>query len=336
MAGERFFQGLYYDNLGISYSSPTFTIHGANGRTLSSSNPAVIVLPSKASPGQFTRYNITANQSFDDDSGTSDIINNLFGCTSGRAITDDMPFFIYAVVNDNENAIAFMISRIPGKSLSPPAASIGVPGTPGANLSRAFFAFNSITTTSYDQNPCFCIGSFRMQMSASNDWTVQALATGNVNGNSGDGIGAYQNGIEFTVPLGHFGASTGSWTKPNGGTPPVFSSLTRYVYFFPIPNSPFMQGSFDMSDDGGTDGSGAVQAAVSFPFVAKPQSDRSGAALITTPSGTTTGTLSAKSDPGCIFTDNTNTVFQWSDFTNGDRRLLGSYFFSIDCNNTNN
>jgi len=185
MANERFYQGPYWDNLGIALASGVFTVQGARGRALSSANPAYIILQSQGTPGQFVKYTVTANQSFIDDVGVSEIIDNLFGLTTGVAYAQDIPFYIYAVPNDAETAIAFMISRIPHSTNSPVAALIGAPDDAVADIQASFFSFDSLDESVYDQNPCLNIGSFRMQMSASDDWTVTALGIR-------DGIGKWQ------------------------------------------------------------------------------------------------------------------------------------------------
>lgn len=210
-------------NIGISYSSPTFTVHGLDGTALSSSNPGYILLPDKADPGQKVLYTVTANQDFIDDSGASEIINNLFGLTTGVAYAQDVPFYLYAVGNNDEDTIAFMISRVPNAKLSPTATEIGAPDDAVADNQISFFSLESLDETLYDDNPCECIGSFRMQMSSSDDWTVQAL-------DEFDGIGRFNEGRGFTLAPGHFGAASGKYFADNGGTAPAFGTNAP-IYF---------------------------------------------------------------------------------------------------------
>lgn len=262
MANERFYQGPHYDCLGIAYNGGTgvFTVQGALGRSLSAANPGHIVLPSKATPGAFTKYVVTANQSFIDDVGSSEIINNLFGFTTSVAWAVDTPFYIYAVGNDNEDAIAFMVSRVPGMKLSPVTASIGAPDDAVADDQFSFFSFDNIDETLYDQNPCLMIGSFRMQMSASDDWTVQTI-------NNLDGIGCFQEGVAFAMAFAQFGASSGTYMKANGGTAMTWST-NNYIYYV----DPFNRTcSIDMilSGNTATDGSGSVNMLTIVPFNAK-------------------------------------------------------------------
>ncbi len=200
-------------NLGITYSSSTLSVTAAGGTALSASNPGYVVLASKGSPGQKKVFTVTANQGFIDDTGASEIIGNLFGLTTGVAVTTDIPFYIYAVSNDAETAVAFMTGRVPNLTTSPAVANIGAPDDPVADVQGSLFSFDNIDETLYDENPCACIGSFRMRMSAADDWTVQAL------GNA-DGIGNFNEETFFTVPRGHFGAASGKYFLDNGGTAP--------------------------------------------------------------------------------------------------------------------
>ena len=208
-------QGAY--NIGISYSSGTgvFTVRGANA-ALSASNPGYITLQSKSTPGELVTITVTADQSFIDDNGASEIIGNLFGVTTGVAWGEDMPFFIYAVLNDAEDTIAFMISRDPSAAVSPAAANIGDPGDPVADAQGDFWSIDTVTEADYESNPCLCIGAFRMRMSASDDWTVQTLS-------NSDGIGQFHEGTRFLFPTGQNGAASGTYIKSNAGTEPTWS-----------------------------------------------------------------------------------------------------------------
>ncbi len=203
-------------NLGITYSAGTFTVQGSQA-TLSSTNVATVVLPSKTTPGELLTYTVTADQSFIDDAGASEIINNLFGLTTSIAYTEDIPFYLYAVANDAEDTIQFMISRNPSAKLSPVAAQIGAPDDAVADQQYSFFSFDNIDETLYDENPCVCVGAFRMQMSSSDDWTVQTIS-------NNDGIGLFHYKTLFTMPRGTFGAVTNSYVSSNGGTEPTFDA----------------------------------------------------------------------------------------------------------------
>ena len=317
--------GGYYQNLGMSYDAGTgvFSITSADGSALSASNPAFITFQSKSTPGELITLEVTANQSFIDDNGSSEIIGNLFGWTTGVEITVDVPFFVYAVLNDDEDAVQFMICRVPGLQFSNNSGNIGTPSNPIADSQGSFFSFDDITITEWDTNPCSMIGSLRMRMSASDDWTVQTLDY------LYDGIGAFQESNEFEMPLGQLGANAGTITLNNGGTAPVFTTtettykLTREGYVF---YRLFLNG------DGGTDGVGGVGIRIANPFIV------TGASVLTTvfPSRVTfaggnpqiaicQGTL-----PFLSFRlSNAATEMTWSQFTNGNRNITATCYYNI-------
>ena len=164
-------------NIGFSYSGGTFTVHDAQGTALSSTNPAFVRFQDKANPGYYKYISLEANQAFIDDAGSSEIINNLFGFPTGVAVANDVTFYIYAVANDDMDTVALMISRDPWATNSPAAANIGAPDDAVADAASDFWSLDNLDETVYDSNPCTRIGSFRMQMSASDDWTVQTINT---------------------------------------------------------------------------------------------------------------------------------------------------------------
>ncbi len=207
-----------FSNLGINYDvgSGVFTVTSQSGAALSSTNKSTINLPSKTTPGTVAEYNITANQNFIDDNGASQIINNLFGLATGVEGAN-IPFFIYAVTNDAENAIQFMLSRVPAMKVSPAADAIGDPASAVADDQADFWSFDNIDQTLFDTNPCLMVGSFRMSMSTLDDWTVQTLLVS-------DGMGLFQEDVFFEMPIGQFGAASGKFLADNGGTAPAFAS----------------------------------------------------------------------------------------------------------------
>lgn len=213
-------RGQYSENIGISLSGTTLTVQGGDGNSLSSTNPGYINFQSLANPGRQLKLAVTANQSFTQ----AQLGNNLFGVTTGVNITVDMPFYLYAVVNGNngQNAIAFMISRIPHRTSSPVAGNIGQSGNTNASTQGSMFSLTAITAADYASSPCICIGSFRMRYSSSL-WSPQTLLVS-------DGVGQYQEGIQFAQAISQFGAASGKYFLDNGGTAPADSSTTTGYY----------------------------------------------------------------------------------------------------------
>ncbi len=248
------------NNLGISYNAGTgtFTVNGYNGAALSATNPAIIWTQSKSVPGRLVKYIVTANQDFIDDNGASEIIGNLFGLTTSIATTVDLPFFLYACTNDSENTITFGCSRIPHMSVAPIAANIGKPTSAIADTQGSLFLFENVTVGDYDGNPLLNLGSFRMRMSASDDWTVQTLAVGQ------DGIGRFQEGIQFDFPRGQYGSATGKVFANNGGTAPDDAD-GGYGYYVQKDGFCNAKVAFPLID---TAGVGAVLATLLTPYAA--------------------------------------------------------------------
>jgi len=313
-------------NLGVSYNAGTgvFTILDHTGSALSSTNPAYVTIQSKTTPGISKTIAVTANQDFIDDTGASEIIGNLFGLTTGVAYTDDMPFYIYGILNDAEDTIKFAICRIPSRSSAPATANLGCPGTANADTQGSMFIFDTVTLGDYDTNPCICLGSIRMRMSASDDWTVQALV-------SADGIGNFNESTVFNVTLGTFGAATGTFIKANGGTAPIFSTN---LYTYTIDRFGRVQQSFFMTGDGGTDGAGAVTTYMETPLIpAESQQVPNSANLLIYSAGVTTTEGYTFYDSGSItgWRLNTAAVVNVTNalFTNGARTVAGKLFFLL-------
>lgn len=245
-------------NLGIDYNAGTgvFSITAADGSALSSTNPAFVTLQSKSDPGELVTVAVTANQSFIDDNGASQIIGNLFGLTTGIAFANPIPFFIYAVLDDTETAIAFMISRYPNTKVSPVAAKIGKSGSAVADSQGSFFSLANITVADYESNPCLSIGSFRMTMSNLDDWTVTTL-------DIQDGIGSFQEDRKFSMSTGQFGAASGKFFANNGGTAPAFTS-NSYAYFLNRQNMVTIYTAFANAS---TAGVGSVNLQLATPYI---------------------------------------------------------------------
>jgi len=260
-------------NVGIKYSSPTFSVTSADGSALSASNPAYISIYSRANPGRVITVQVTADQTFVDDSGGSTINGNLFGfLAADTTASDDVPFFIYAVLNDAEDAISFMISRQQARRKSPAAADIGKTGSAVGDNAWSFFALGDPTIADYDENPCLPIGCFKMRLTtAGGDWTVQSL-------DQEDGIGQFFEQKIFYLPVNILGASANTHWLDNGGTAPVLN--TPYLSYRLLRNGD-IQVNYQCGNTSSA-GVGAVRARCIVPFPAantSPGSDQADAIL---------------------------------------------------------
>jgi len=315
-----------WSNIGISYSGGTFTVHGSDGTALSAGNPASVTIASVANPGQLVTISITANQTFVDDAGSSEIINNLFGLTTSVAVTVDVPFFLYACVNDDDDAIEFGISRAPGLIVAPATANLGSASSATADVQGSIFLLNDPTLGDYDTNPVLLLGSFRMQMSASDDWTVQAL-------NDYEGIGRYHEGVIFTGMAGQFGANSGTYNRANGGTAPVWGTNTQEYQVLDA-RAGIVEVITVLRNDGGTDGAGAVDAQVTFPYY--PNYSISNVAPVfgpvfvknTSATGWGTWKMSNSDNYSKIWLD-AGGDSEWADYGGGTRNLEGIATYKV-------
>jgi len=205
-------------NIGATYSGSTFTITAQDGSSLSSTNFINLTVRNPSLTQQSINLKVTADISFkDSSSGSSNIIGNTFGTTSGLAWGLDIPFWVYAVVNTAGNAVTFMLSRVPALILSPAAGKIAKSGSAVASTQGSFFAIDSsITVANYASTPCFQIGWIQMTKNSSDDWLVTNIENFTIK----DYPQAFFGGV-----TGHNGATAGFFYSSNGGdTLPVWST----------------------------------------------------------------------------------------------------------------
>lgn len=204
--------------LGLKLVAGVFSVVASNGADLSNKNAGFLCLPNSSVKGTLKSYLINANQSFSDStSGGSTIVGNLFGTASGDIWATDVPFYLYACIDDANTTPIFGVSRIPNLIQAPVAGNIGTPASATADLSYGMFLFSNVTIANYDLNPVVCLGSFRMQKITGDDWTVQAF-------NNSDGFGRFQENKTFAMPAGVNGNAAGAYFIDNTGTAPTFSA----------------------------------------------------------------------------------------------------------------
>jgi hypothetical protein len=254
-----FYRGIngWNENLGMAVSGSTFTILGAFASALSLRNAAYISFPS-STVGVTKVFRLTANAAMTT-GAASDIAGQRFGLTAGVAWNQDIPFFLYAVLNSTETAVAFMVSRHPCARVSPAAASIGKAGATVNVDDGDFFSINNVTVADYAQQSCVCLGTFRMRFNAANYFTVQALTLGK------DGVNVFCENQNFVVDTGLFGAAAGSFFIANGGTAPIW---TTQQMTFSIQRSGRLQLNFQFETNS-TPGAGAVIAQMILPYSIK-------------------------------------------------------------------
>lgn len=247
-------------NVGLSLSAGTLSIVDATGAALSSSNPAYVTLPSAATDGAFVSYTLSSGNAFIDDNGSSNIIGNLFGTTTGVAWGSDCPFYIYAVAKSDDSAVAFALSRLPHLTVSPESGVNGSTSSAAADYDASFFFWSGVTIADYSGTPCRRIGCIRMQKSTSDDWTVQTLDT-----SKGDGIGGSYQLAQFTFPTLNNSATSGHLSTSTGTVPVFTENNVKYV----LNDDGMVQCRIELYGDGGTDGSGAGILKVALPLMAE-------------------------------------------------------------------
>jgi len=210
-------------NLGFTWDGnvpATFTVTSANGTALSAGNKGWVSMPSNVANlyiGEVKNYDITADQSFTD-TVAGDISGMLFGATTGVNWDEFCPFYMYAVSKSDDSDIAFMISRIPGKTISPAAGSIGKAGAIVNNGEGDFFSLKNVTVAKYAGTSCQCIGAFTMKMDGATDsWYVSESGLG-----YDFGVGVFGENTVYNYPMGQNTATSGSHFY-SAGTLPVFT-----------------------------------------------------------------------------------------------------------------
>jgi len=251
-------------NTGINYNAGTFTVESATGSAWTTAVPLVVTLPHPTNIGQFVTLTLPSSGSlsytFTDAAGTNEIGANLWGTTAATAWNQDCPFYIYVALKSTNDDVSFMISRVPGLTVTPVAGNISVAGNTNASTQGSMFALkkngSTITAANYASVPCLCVGSFRMQKSGADAWTVQTLNF------TGDGINNFNENTVFKFPFGQNGAAAGTNWINNGGTAPVFAG-TGYNYVVSKNGKCFLQTNLINCTAAGV---GAVAARLSLPL----------------------------------------------------------------------
>lgn len=241
-----------YSNFGMTISGGTITVRGA-AATLSASNPAFFGIQSNATAGVVVKAECTADYSFQDDAGTSDIVNNLFGATSGIAWGNATPFYGYLALDSSDANPEVFLSRHPALDVIPTVAEIGDPGDAVADESYSVWSINTITEASYAGSNCIRFFSLTGTMSTSDDWTFAALT-------SSTGIGKFQENVWFTYPKNQNGAAAGTHYLDNGGTA-VQGSTETYDYKVASDGTCHISSTYE-----GITASGSVSVLLALPY----------------------------------------------------------------------
>lgn len=311
-------------NLSISISGNVVTVAGADGTALGINNPAIVSLPANATDGYIKQRVLTANLTYDFD----DLTGALFNMPTGENHANSFPVYLGVVLSDDDNSTINCISVLPNVLYTPSTGTdIGTPAAPSnAGEQWSVFLTQSVTAADYTDHHVAYFGSVTCTRNGSDEWTVDALDM------QYDGIGKFQENRTFTVAAGLFGASAGSYIPANGGTSPVFSTNDMN---WNISKDGMFTCAWDMEDDGGTDGSGAVISRVAVPFAANDQAtDRlvcGGGFVTNSVDGAREGVsviFTGSSDlPTIAYNDNSSPL--QSDWGNGSKRWGGNVQYLV-------
>lgn len=172
----------WISNVGFTYETGTFTITDVNGDPLSADNPAFITMPS-TTPGELVSIKVSAPASFDDFTGSSDLLNFFFGHDVAASSTVDEYFYLYqANVNNSENNgsdgnSCFFITKSTINTTPDDETLIGTTtAVPATDAIENIMLLGDFTPATYVEKPCVLLIRFRMRFNKDDaDWTVQAL-----------------------------------------------------------------------------------------------------------------------------------------------------------------
>ncbi len=226
-----------FTNIGYSLSAGTFTVHGADGTTLSDSNKGYVrVRDDAVLSGQTTVYEINRNfRVLDRNAGAgSQMAGNLFGLVSGDDwSSSNMPMFLCFIGNGSDAWAA--LCRLPYKNDSPLLADLGSAASATADGANSMFllqrsdgvgGWDNPVLASFDDLPVTYIGGVRVNKDGvTNDWEFETM-------DRRDGPGRFYPRNSFVMPTGVNGAAAGSFWALNGGVavPAVGTGATTYTW----------------------------------------------------------------------------------------------------------
>lgn len=207
--------GIGYFNIGMTVDTgaSTITMHSASGAAFSATNKGIVQFASKLVPGTFVVVEITANVAI----AWANMNGNTMGTMPATAWANNLPLYVYAVLDSTEKLCTFGLARMPHHTASGAAANIGTPAFATADHDLSLFLFQNVTIADYANNPVVVLGSVKATKSAVDAWTFLAIKGGDT------GIGGFQLGTSFTFPQLQNGAVHTYLYSP-GATVPHFST----------------------------------------------------------------------------------------------------------------
>ena len=207
----------------------TITIASADGTDLSADNPAWVCIGSTAKFGGFVTLKVTANVTFIDDGGVSDLAGWTFGVTTGVAWNEWMPVTIYALNKDDTDAgLVFGFSRKPNAYTFSTGDIGDKDAVSSADDQNSIFIAGSITASDYNGAPVTQVGATIIKkVSTADDWT---FAGSSIAYGFGEHLLNYVYSITYTFPVGQNGATAGSYYSRVFGTTTLNFVSSAYIY----------------------------------------------------------------------------------------------------------
>lgn len=213
----------WYQNLGLDYTSGRLSVVQADGSALTSSAYGRVRTPVKGSLGLEQIIQVNKPYKLDDDAHatTHDMEGWHPFWDAGDNWSAPRPYFVYLIIHDTPTSEpAFGISQCPNYFTAPAASAINVSGTINSNTQESMMLFEisdgaggwtTPTISNYDENPCVCLGSVRAAVTdtSNDDQTFETLL-------DTDGLGRFQEGVEFLAPNGTVGTYPGFFAVDPG------------------------------------------------------------------------------------------------------------------------
>lgn len=247
------------ENLGITYAAGIFTLTGADGTTLSATNPGYACVPSTTA-GQSVVLPITEDNAWTDGTQAGHtFLVDMFCGISDADWGNAMPWFLYLINTDNTaSGLVMGWSRNPKATTTTSHANINFTDALGTQ-SQNNIIVNKAHVAGWGDAPypCICIGSFTMiyDKAGHDTWEVQTLT-------QADGIGKFQEGVEFTFPASQNGNYTSYyWNSDATSDVPTYATAANIVSKYTISRDGVVAYTLDTTNAGNCTqdaGAGAV------------------------------------------------------------------------------
>lgn len=217
-------------NVSMTYDSitGTFTVGPTSVGTMTLNFPSNIDQNTVVTVSTASTYSFTDSTT----GGGNDISAALYGFTLADVQSSPYPFFLYAVLDNNNANLRFLVSALPGRTNTNSFEIDSITqGSANVNTWAKYFGFGAIADpTSYADCNLVYIGCFQMQLGATG-FIVKPLGISGQNGFGDEGVGkSYQN-TQFLFSPGTIGSAANSCFVASGTAPTIVDGTGLYWYF---------------------------------------------------------------------------------------------------------